>query len=72
MPKRKTEDGQVIPRGVCADKDRPGYWRATYKGRSVRCASLEDAIAKRKELVKAGEPHPKYGEWFGADKDGSK
>lgn len=68
MATRLTDDGRVIPRGVCADKDREGYFRATYKGHSIRCASLEEAIEKRKELVKAGEPHPKYKEWFGASK----
>jgi len=65
MAKRLTEDGKLIPRGVCMDKDREGHFRATYKGWSIRCSSLEAAIAKRKELVKAGEPHPKYREWFG-------
>lgn len=68
MARRINEEGQIIPRGVCCDKDREGYYRATYKGYSIRCASLEDAIAKRKELVAAGEPHPKYGEWFSAKK----
>ena len=71
MAKRMTEDGRVIPRGVCADKDRDGHWRATYKGHSVRCASLDEAIAKRKELVKAGVPHPKYKEWFSANSNRS-
>lgn len=66
MSKRRTEDGRIIPRGVCADKDRKGCWRATYKGHSIRCSSLEEAIEKRKELVRNGVPHPKYKEWFGA------
>jgi len=68
MARRVNEEGEIIPRGVCMDKDRDGYYRATYKGHSVRCASLEEAIAKRKELVKAGEAHPKYKEWFSAKK----
>lgn len=72
MAKRYTEEGTVIPRGVCMDKDREGYFRATYKGHSIRCASLKEAIAKRKELVKAGVPHPKYGEWFSASKNRDK
>lgn len=72
MAKRLTEDGKVIPRGVCMDKDRDGHFRATYKGHSIRCASLEEAIEKRKELVREGIPHPKYKEWFSASKDGNK
>lgn len=67
MARRLTKEGEVIPRGVCMDKDREGYFRATYKGHSIRCASLEEAIKKRKELVQAGEAHSKYKEWFGAD-----
>lgn len=59
MAKRFTRDGTRIPTGVCEDKER-GCWRATYKGWSVKCPTLEDAIDKRKELARKGEPHPSY------------
>lgn len=63
MSKRFDSEGNKLPRGVCLDKEREGHYRATYKGHSVRCATLEEAVLKRHELVKAAVPHPKYVEW---------
>lgn len=59
MAKRFTDDGKRIPTGVTFDKQR-NKWRATYRGWSVKCASFEEAKAKRKELLKEGVPHPSY------------
>ncbi len=57
--RRFTEDGERLPKGVCVDKER-GKFRATYKGWSIKCSTLEEATEKREELVKAKKAHPSY------------
>ena len=47
-----------LPRGVTTDKER-GKFRATFKGWSVRCDTIEQAVTVRRELRKRG-PHPSY------------
>lgn len=48
-----------LPTGVTTDKER-GKFRATYKGYSVRCNTLESAIAERHRLRGLGVAHPSY------------